>query len=175
MQTLSRDELAGVMAHELAHIKNRDTLISSVAATIAGAITMLADIAQWSLFFSMFTGGDEEEGGGIGGLIGTLLLIILAPIAAMIIQLAISRSREYSADAEGARIMGDPLPLANALERLEHAAGRVQPAHVNAGTSHLYIVNPLSSGGLSGLFSTHPPTAERIARLRDMVGRTAIA
>ncbi len=175
MQTLNRDELAGVMAHELAHIKNRDTLISSVAATVAGAITMLADIAQWSLLFSMFTGGNEEEGGGIGGLIGTLLLIIVAPIAAMIIQLAISRSREYSADAEGARIMGDPLPLANALERLENAASQAGPVHVNAGTSHLYIVNPRRGGGLAGLFSTHPPTAERISRLRDMVGRTALA
>jgi heat shock protein HtpX len=172
MQMLTKDELAGVMAHELAHIKNRDTLISSIAATIAGAITMIAEFAQWALIFSMFS-GDDEEGGGFGEMVGSLLMIILAPIAAVIIQMAISRSREYSADAEGARILGDPLPLASALERLDYASQRIQ-SDVNPATSHLYIVNPLH-GGLAGLFSTHPPTEERITRLRDMVGRVAYA
>lgn len=175
LQSLRSDEVAGVMAHELAHVKNRDTLISSVAATIAGAITILADIAQWSLLFGAFGGGDDDDGGGIPGLLGSLLLIILAPIAALVIQMAISRSREYSADAEGARILGDPLPLANALERLEYSATHMEPAHVNPATSHQYIINPLRGGGVLSLFSTHPPTAERIARLRAMVGRTALA
>jgi heat shock protein HtpX len=172
MQVLNRDELSGVMAHELAHIKNRDTLISSVAATIGGAVAMMADIAQWSLIFGMFTGDDEGE--GAGGLIGTLLLIILAPIAAVIIQLAISRTREFGADAEGARIQGDPMPLASALERLEMAAQKT-PMQVNPATSHLYIVNPLRGGGIAKLFSTHPDTQERIARLRAMSGRVALA
>lgn len=175
MRILNRDELAGVMAHELAHIKNRDTLISSIAATVAGAVTMMAEIAQWTLIFGMFAGNDEEEGGGIADLLGSLLLIILAPIAATIIQLAISRSREFSADAEGARILGNPLPLASALERLEYAVGRMPPAEVNPSASHMYIVNPLRGEGLMNLFRTHPPTEERIARLRNMVGRTALA
>ncbi len=165
MRILTRDELAGVMAHELAHIKNRDTLISSIAATIAGAITMLANMAQWALIFGGF-GGDDEEGGGLGDLVGGLLMMILAPIAAMIIQMAISRAREFGADAEGARILGDSLPLASALEKLERGAETLQ-AEVNPATSHLYIVNPLR-GGLAGLFSTHPNTAERIKRLRAM-------
>jgi heat shock protein HtpX len=169
MQTLNRDELAGVIAHELAHIKNRDTLISSVAATIAGAISMLANIAQWGLIFGF--GGDDDDG-GILGIVGVLLTIILAPLAAAIIQMAISRSREYGADAGGANILGDPLPLASALEKLERGVQRT-PAHVNPGTSHQYIVNPLK-GGIAGLFSTHPPTTERIARLRAMVGKTSV-
>lgn len=165
---LDRDELAGVVAHELAHIKNRDTLISSIAATIAGAVTMVAEIAQWSMLFNAFTGGnDEEEGGGIGEMIGSILLIIVAPIAALIIQMAISRSREYLADAGGAQILGDPLPLASALEKLEWAAGRL-PMDTNPAAAPLYIVNPLTGGGLMKLFSTHPNTADRIARLRSM-------
>lgn len=166
MRILTRDELAGVMAHELAHIKNRDTLISSIAATIAGAITMLANMAQWALIFGGFGGGDEEDGGGLGDLVGGLLMMILAPIAAMIIQMAISRAREFGADAEGARILGDPLPLASALEKLERGAEHWH-TDVSPATSHLYIVNPLR-GGLAGLFSTHPNTAERIKRLRAM-------
>jgi heat shock protein HtpX len=166
---LTRDELAGVVAHELAHIKNRDTLISSVAASIAGAISMLADMAMWSLMFAGLGGSDEGEEGGIAGMVGGLLTMILAPIAAVIIQMAISRSREYLADAGGARILGDPLPLASALEKLEWAAGRV-PMQASPATSHLYIVNPLV-GGLAGLFRTHPATAERIARLRALAGR----
>jgi heat shock protein HtpX len=171
---LTRDELAGVVAHELAHIKHRDTLIASVAATVAGAITMLADMAMWGMMFAGFGGqSDEEEDGGIGGMLGGVLMLILAPIAAMIIQMAISRSREFSADAGGARILGDPLPLASALEKLEWAAGRV-PMQASPATSHLYIVNPLA-GGLGNLFRTHPQTSERIARLHAMTSRTSLA
>jgi heat shock protein HtpX len=169
---LTRDELAGVVAHELAHIKHRDTLIASVAATIAGAVTMIADMAMWSMLFSSFTGGDEEEGGGIGEMVGGVLMMILAPIAAVIIQMAISRSREYVADAGGARILGDPLPLASALEKLEWAAGRV-PMQSNPATSHLYIINPLV-GGFGNLFRTHPQTEERIARLRAMTSQSTL-
>ncbi len=164
---LTRDELAGVIAHELAHIKHRDTLVSSIAATIAGAITMLADMAMWGMMFAGLTGqSDEDDGGGIAEMVGGILMMILAPIAAVIIQMAISRSREYLADAGGARILGDPLPLASALEKLEWAAGRL-PMETSPATSHLYIVNPLV-GGLAGLFRTHPDTSERIARLRSM-------
>jgi heat shock protein HtpX len=166
---LTRDELAGVVAHELAHIKHRDTLISSVAASIAGAISMLADMAMWSLMFAGLGGSDDGEDEGVAGMVGGLLTMILAPIAAMVIQMAISRSREYLADAGGARILGDPLPLASALEKLEWAAGRV-PMQAAPATSHLYIINPLV-GGLAGLFRTHPATAERIARLRALAGR----
>ncbi len=167
---LTRDELAGVVAHELAHIKHRDTLIASVAATVAGAITMLADMAMWGMMFAGFSGDDNEEDGGMAGMVGGVLMMILAPIAAVIIQMAISRSREFSADAGGARILGDPLPLASALEKLEWAAGRV-PMQASPATSHLYIVNPLV-GGLGTLFRTHPQTNERIARLRAMSSRT---
>jgi heat shock protein HtpX len=170
MQILNRDELSGVIAHELAHIKNRDTLISSVAATVAGSVTLLAEIAQWGLIFGGFS-GDDEEGGNI---FATLLLIILAPIAATVIQLAISRAREFSADAEGARIMGDPVPLARALEQLEMGAKQAH-AHVNPAASHLYIVNPLRGSSVMKLFRTHPPTEERIRRLREMTGRVALA
>lgn len=168
MQILDKDELAGVVAHELAHIKNRDTLISSIAATVAGSITMLADMAMWSMLLGGILGGnDEDDGGGIGEMVGGLLMIILAPIAAMIIQMAISRSREYGADAGGAAILGNPLPLAHALAKLEQASSLAH-APVNPATSHLYIVNPLSAGSIAGLFSTHPATEERIRRLRDM-------
>ncbi|HEU4323425.1 MAG TPA: zinc metalloprotease HtpX [Roseiflexaceae bacterium] len=163
---LDRNELAGVIAHELAHIKHRDTLISSIAATVGGAITMLAEMAQWALLFAGFGGSDEDDGGGLAGLAGSLVLIIVAPIAALLIQMAISRGREYMADAGGARILGDPLPLASALEKLEWAAGRA-PMSVNPAASHLYIVNPLR-GGIAGLFRTHPDTQERIGRLRAM-------
>lgn len=167
MRLLNRDELAGVIAHELAHIKNRDTLISSVAATVAGAITMLADMATWAMIFGGFGGSEEEEEGGLGELAGSLVFIIVAPLAAMLIQLAISRSREFSADATGARILGDSLPLASALEKLERGADR-HPLEVNPAASPLYIVNPLRGGGLINLFRTHPATAERVARLRAM-------
>ena len=173
MRMLNRDELAGVMAHELAHIKNRDTLIASIAATIAGAITFLAEMAQWALIFGMSgLAGEEEEGGGLGDLLGGLVMIILAPIAAVLIQLAISRSREFSADAKGAEILGDPLPLANALHKLEMSANR-SPVDVNPATSSLYIINPLR-GGLAGLFRTHPDTAERIIRLQALARPEAL-
>ncbi|KAB8143910.1 zinc metalloprotease HtpX [Chloroflexia bacterium SDU3-3] len=170
---LSYDELAGVVAHELAHIKHRDTLISSVAATVAGAITMLAEMAQWALLFGGLGGSDEDDGGGVAGMVGGLLMIFLAPIAAMIIQMAISRAREYSADAGGAQILGDPLPLARALEKLEQAANIV-PMQASPATSHLFIVNPLR-GGIGSLFRTHPHTAERVARLRAMATSGAVA
>ena len=164
---LTRDELAGVIAHELAHIKHRDTLISAVVATVAGAITMIANIGQWALIFGGLSGDDEEEGGGWAG---DLLLLFVAPIAATLIQLGISRAREFQADAGGARILGDPLPLASALEKLEWAAGRV-PMAANPAAASLYIVNPLSGRSLLKLFSTHPPTEERVARLRALAQR----
>lgn len=175
MRILNRNEVAGVIAHELAHIKHRDTLIASIAATIAGAITMLAEMAQWALIFGMsgFSGSEEEEGGGLGDLLGGLVMIILAPIAAVLIQLAISRSREFSADAGGAEILGDPLPLANALHKLELSATTRAPMEVNPAASPLYIVNPLK-GGLAGLFRTHPHTAERIKRLQAMARPEAL-
>jgi heat shock protein HtpX len=163
LRILSDDELAGVMAHELGHVKNRDILISTLAATFAGAITYLAHMAQWA---AIFGGGrsDDDEGGGIFGM---LFMAILAPIAAMLIQMAISRSREFGADAAGASISGNPLSLANALQKLEMANQRI-PMAANAATAHMFIVNPLTSGGLMALFSTHPPIPERVARLQDM-------
>lgn len=179
MGILTRDELAGVIAHELAHIKNRDTLISSIAATFAGAISMLADMVMWGMIFGGFGGSEEEEeGGGMAGMAGGLLTMILAPISAMLIQMAISRSREYTADATGAQILGNPLPLATALEKLE-AMVHQRPMDVRPATSHLYIVNPVL-GGLGSLFRTHPETAKRVAKLRSMAnpamsGKSALA
>jgi heat shock protein HtpX len=167
MRLLDHEEIAGVIAHELAHIRNRDTLLASLVATIAGAITMIAEIAQWSLIFGGFGGSEEgEEGGGLASMAGSILMLFLAPIAALLIQMAISRSREFKADALGAEILGNPLPLASALEKLEWAAKR-QPMALNPTTSHLYIVNPVL-GGLSGLFRTHPDTNQRIVRLRAL-------
>ena len=156
-QLLSPDELRGVIAHELAHIRNRDTLIQSVAATIGGAITYLGYMLMWF-------GGDDESP---LGLIGSLAMVLLAPIAATIIQLAISRQREYSADATGAQISGNPESLASALLRLEEGS-KASPMHVNQATEALYIVKPFSAGGFSKLFSTHPPIEERVKRLRQM-------
>ncbi len=167
MRLLDREELSGVIAHELGHIKNRDTLISAIAATVAGAITMIANIAQWSLIFGGLGGSDEEEGGGLGGLVGGLFMIILAPIAATLVQLAISRTREYGADAAGAQIAGNPIALASALRKLETWSTRM-PMPVSPTTAHMYIINPLHGGAIAGLFSTHPPTAERIARLEQL-------
>lgn len=163
LRILTEDELAGVMAHELAHVKHRDILISTIAATFAGAITYLANMAQWA---AMFGGnrGDDDEGGSI---FGTLLMAVLAPIAAMLVQMAISRSREYGADEGGADISGNPLSLASALQKLEMANQQI-PMHANAATAHMFIVNPLSGRNLMSLFSTHPPMAERIERLRAM-------
>ncbi len=165
MRILSREELEGVIGHELAHIKHRDILISTIAATIAGAISYLAQMAQWAMIF----GGrhDDEEGGNP---IVALIMMILAPIIAMIIQLAISRAREYAADEGGAKIAGNPLYLANALRKLHHASQAI-PMEANPGTAHLFIVNPLSGRSLMKLFSTHPPIEERIARLEAMARR----
>ncbi len=166
LNLLSREELEGVLAHELAHIKHRDILISTIAATLAGAIMMLANMARWAAFFGGFGGRDDEDRGG--GVFGLLLLAILAPLAAMLIQMAISRSREYLADEGGARIAGSPDGLANALEKLEYAARHGYHLDANPATAHLFIVNPLSSRSLMSLFSTHPPMEERIRRLRSM-------
>jgi heat shock protein HtpX len=165
-RALSRDELAGVIAHELAHIKNRDTLISSIAASVAGAISMIADMVMWSMIFGGIGGGEDEEGGGVAGMAGGMVAIFLAPIAALLIQMAISRSREYAADAEGARILGNPEPLASALEKLE-AGVRAHPTDVRPATAHMYIVGPVL-GGLGSLFRTHPETHKRIAALRSL-------
>jgi len=163
---LSRDELEGVVAHELAHIKNRDILISSVAAMVAGAISQLAHMAQWAMIFGGMSRDRDDEHGG-GGLLGGLAMMIVGPIAAMLIQMAISRSREYQADATGAQICGRPLSLANALLKLENGNRRL-PMEVNPAQAQMYIVNPLTAGGFAKLFSTHPPMAERVKRLQDL-------
>ena len=167
LRILKPAELEGVLAHELAHIRNRDILISSVAAVIAGAISYLATMAQWGAFMGMGRGADDEEGGGGGNIIAVILMAIIAPIAAMLIQMAISRSREYQADATGARIVGAGQPLANALLKLEESNKQL-PMQVNPAQAQMYIVNPLSAGGFTRLFSTHPPIQERVARLLEM-------
>ncbi len=173
MQLLSYDELRGVMAHELAHIRNRDTLIQTVVATIAGTIMFLAQMAQWAALFGGLNRSDDDDGGG--NVIGLLVSIFIAPIAATLIQLAISRAREYVADAGGAEISGQPLALASALQRLE-AGAAARPMRVNPAMSHLFVVQPFRGSGLSGLFSTHPPIAERVARLQQMAySRTSYA
>ncbi len=168
LDRLSPEEVEGVMAHELAHVRNRDTLIMTVTASIAGAIGMLANMFAFS---SMFGGHrDQEEGGNGLGMIGGLLMMVLAPMAAGLVQMAISRTREYAADAEGARICGNPLWLASALERLEQEAHAIPnpAAERNAATAHLFIVNPLHGGGMDNLFSTHPSMNNRVAALRAM-------
>ncbi|MGB9629892.1 MAG: zinc metalloprotease HtpX [Thermodesulfobacteriota bacterium] len=164
MRILSKDELMGVIGHELSHIRHRDILVSTIAATLAGAIGMLARMAQWG---AIFGGGrsDEEEGGG-GNFLVVLIFSIIASIAALLIQMAISRSREYLADAGGARL-SHPLSLARALGKLEFASRRI-PMEANPSTAHMFIVNPLKGGGILSLFSTHPPIEERIARLEEM-------
>ncbi|MFA5385581.1 MAG: zinc metalloprotease HtpX [Eubacteriales bacterium] len=164
MQILNRSEIEGVLAHELAHVKNRDVLIGTIAATIAGAITMIAHMLQWGLIFG---GSDEDNDSGFLGLAATLLMIILAPIAATLIQLSISRTREFQADAAGARIAGQSGGLANALLKLERASNRI-PMQVNPAASHMFIVNPLSGASFTRLFSTHPPIAERVRRLEEL-------
>lgn len=164
LRILNRDELEGVIAHEISHIKDKDILISSIAATIAGAVVMLANMAQWAAIFG-FGGRDENDEGG--GVFGLLLMAILAPIAATIIQMAISRSREFLADSEGAMISGKPLGLASALDKMSRAS-QLMPMEANPSTAHMFIVNPLTGKSLMNLFSTHPPIEERIERLRKM-------
>jgi len=164
LRLLSEDELEGVMAHELAHVRNRDTLTSTIAATIAGAITWIAHMVQWSAMWGGMRGSDDDDRGGA---IGALFMAILAPIAAALIQLAISRSREYAADESGARMCGKPLALANALNKLQRGVAVLPMAHGNASTAHLFIVNPFK-GGFASLFSTHPPMEERIRRLQEL-------
>jgi heat shock protein HtpX len=166
LRILKPEELEGVLAHELAHVRNRDILISSVAAVIAGAISYLATMAQWGAFLGMGR-SDDDEGGGGGNMISVLFMAIVAPIAAMLIQMAISRSREYAADATGAKIVGAGRPLANALVKLEEYNKQI-PMQVNPAQAQMYIVNPLSAEGFTRLFSTHPPIQERVARLMAM-------
>jgi len=163
MRILNKEELEGVIAHELSHIKNGDMLISSIAATIAGAIGMLATMAQWAAIF----GGGRSDDDDHGGIIGLIAMAIFAPLAATVIQMAISRSREYLADASGANITKNPYGLASALEKLSRAS-QVIPMDANPSTAHMFIVNPLTGKSLMNLFSTHPPMEERVARLRSM-------
>jgi heat shock protein HtpX len=163
LEIMDRDEITGVLAHELAHVKNRDILIGSIAATMAGAVMILANMARYS---AMFRGG---RGGNRGGGIGVLVMSLVAPFGAMIIQMAVSRSREYLADATGAKFAQNPEGLASALEKLGSYSGR-RPMNANAATAHMFIVNPLSGQGVKRLFSTHPPLEERISRLRGMSG-----
>jgi heat shock protein HtpX len=162
LQILTREEIAGVMAHELAHIKNRDTLIMTITATIAGAISMLAN-------FAMFFGNNQDNRNPLG-MVGSILIMILAPMAAALVQMAISRTREYSADRLGAQIAGEPQWLASALQKIERGAQRVvnPEAEHNPATAHLFIINPLSGQGMDGLFSTHPKTANRVAALNEL-------
>jgi heat shock protein HtpX len=166
---LNKRELAGVLGHELSHVKHRDILISSIAATLAGAISYLAQMAQFAAIFGGGRSRDDEGGGG--GMFGLLFMMIVAPIAAMLIQMAVSRSREYMADDGGAKLSGDPLALASALRKLQMGAQNIpldaSPATQNA-TAHMFIVSPLSGGGFASLFSTHPAMEERIARLEAM-------
>jgi heat shock protein HtpX len=162
LRRLSRDEIAGVMAHELGHVRNHDTLIMTIAATLAGAIGLLAN-------FAIFFGGRRDNPLGI---IGALAMMILAPLGAMLVQMAISRSREYQADKAGAEISGQPLALASALERIEVMAHEIHnpTAEANPASAHIFIINPLSGGGIASLFSTHPSTEDRVARLRELAG-----
>jgi len=163
VRLLNDDELEGVLAHELAHIRNRDILLSTIVATVVTAITYISFMGRFAVLF-MGRGGDRDAGAAIG----QLLMLILAPIAAMIIQLAISRAREYMADAGGAEICGKPMALANALKKLEMGVQRAPMQETNTSTSHMFIVNPFRGGGVSKLFSTHPPIPERIKRLENL-------
>jgi heat shock protein HtpX len=172
---LNKRELAGVLGHELSHVKNRDILVSTIAATLAGAISYLAQMAQWAMIFG---GNRDRDGEGGGNIFGLIVMMIVAPLAAMLIQMAVSRSREYGADEGGAQITGDPLALASALKKLQMGAQNI-PLHVNNATAnataHMFIVNPLSGHGLASLFSTHPPMEERIARLEAMANKIGYA
>ncbi len=165
LEMMDDEELRGVLAHELSHIKNRDILIGSIAATIATAIMFLADMVKWAAIFGGFSRDDDEGGGNI---FVALALAIITPIVATIIQLAVSRSREYLADATGARIVGHPWGLISALEKLGRYAGQIQPKFGNEAVSHMYIVNPFSGRSILKLFSTHPPIEDRIRRLKEL-------
>jgi heat shock protein HtpX len=165
LRILDEAELRGVLAHELSHVKNRDILVGTIAATMAGAISMLANIAHWGMIFG---GRSSEDRGGSHPFV-VLAMIIIAPLAALLVQMAISRSREYGADSTGAEISKDPLALANALKKLHRGVERI-PMEANPATAHMFIVNPLTGGGLMTLFSTHPPMDERIRRLEKMAG-----
>jgi heat shock protein HtpX len=173
MRTINYEELEGVLAHELAHVKNRDTLISTVVASIAGVITMIAQMAQWAALFGGLGRSDDEEGNGIAGIFEFVFLVVLAPLAATLIQLGISRSREYLADETGGTVCGNPLALASALEKIEYYAKYNVMPEATPATSHLFIINPLSGKGdfIMSLFSTHPSTADRTARLRELAKR----
>ena len=168
MNLLSASELEGVIAHELAHVKNRDILISAIAATLAGAISMIAQMGRFAMIFGGYGGRDDRDGGG--NPITLLLSILVAPIAALMIQMAISRSREFEADATGAKISGKPLALASALQKIEGYA-QARPLDINPSMAHLYIVNPLRAEGLINLFRSHPPTEQRIARLQAIAAQ----
>jgi heat shock protein HtpX len=165
LRILTPEELEGVMAHELAHVQNRDILISTIAATFAGAISMLGNMLQWG---AMFGAGRSDDEDGSGGFIGSLVMASIAPIAAMLIQMAVSRSREYMADESGARLCGRPLALANALRKLHNASQMIPMQDARPATAHMFIVNPLTGASLMKLFSTHPPMEERISRLEAM-------
>lgn len=165
LRIMNKEELEGVIAHELSHVRNRDILIGSIAATLAGVIMMLADMARWAAIFGFGRSDRDDEGGG--GVLGLVLMSILAPIAALMIQMAISRSREFLADASGAKIAGNPSGLASALEKLARASEMV-PLEARPATAHMFIVTPLAGGSFLNLFSTHPPVEERVARLRAM-------
>jgi heat shock protein HtpX len=165
LRILSTEELEGVMAHELAHVQNRDILIGTIAATFAGAISMLGNMLQWGAILGAGRSNNDE---GSGGFAGSMVMAIVAPIAAMLIQMAVSRSREYQADETGARLCGHPLALANALRKLHAASLMIPMQEARPATAHMFIVNPLTSGTLMSLFSTHPPMEERIAKLEGM-------
>jgi heat shock protein HtpX len=168
IQTLNDDELSGVLGHELAHVKHRDILTGTIAATFVGTITFIAQMAGWALMFGG-QGGNNRKGGGLGG----LFLLIVAPIAATLLQLAVSRSREFAADEGGSKISHNPLALASALRKISSANEMRQVKHAGPATAHMFIINPLRSGGLTKLFSTHPPVDERIKRLENLaVGRS---
>jgi heat shock protein HtpX len=170
MRALNYEELEGVMAHELSHVKNRDTLISTIVASIAGVITMIAHMAQWS---AIFGGRNNDEDNGGSGIFGFIFLVVLAPLAATLIQLGISRSREFMADESGGVISGNPLALAKALEKIEYYAKNQVMPEATPATSHMFIINPLSGAGnwMMSLFSTHPDTAQRVARLQELAKR----
>jgi heat shock protein HtpX len=169
LRGLNNQELSGVMAHELAHVQHRDILIGTIAATLVGTITYIAQMAGWAMMFGRGGNNDDDDGGGIS----TLLLLILAPIAATLLQLAVSRSREFLADEGGAKISGNPLALASALQKIS-SANEIKPLNnVGPASAHMFIVNPLNGGGVTKLFSTHPPVEERIKRLRLLAGERA--